>query len=160
MWCDSGFLAILRHKTLQYKSSLFLEPLVINRGGERCTHRWGLGRQPIYSGVAVMERESFRSPLARAIGLGSAKKGAQHWLAERLTAIALVPLSLWIVASIIARAGTDYAAFIGWLEAGFPRRPTRRITLLRHCACAVGDRTPLSQSAQLKRRESPRSRRS
>ena len=53
-----------------------------------------------------MERGRFRSPLARAIGLGSAKKGARHWFAERLTAIALVPLSLWFVASIIAHAGS------------------------------------------------------
>ena len=63
-----------------------------------------------------MERGRFRSPLARAIGLGSAKKGARHWFAERLTAIALVPLSLWFVASIIAYAGADFAVFIGWLR--------------------------------------------
>jgi succinate dehydrogenase / fumarate reductase, membrane anchor subunit len=60
--------------------------------------------------VALMERGPFRSPLARAIGLGSAKKGVQHWLAERLSVVALVPLSLWFVASIIA-----HAAFIRWL---------------------------------------------
>jgi succinate dehydrogenase / fumarate reductase membrane anchor subunit len=36
--------------------------------------------------------------------LGSAKKGTQHWLAERVTAIALVPLTLWLVASVIADA--------------------------------------------------------
>jgi succinate dehydrogenase/fumarate reductase transmembrane subunit len=76
----------------------------LSRGGERCIHRWGLGRQPVYSRVVLMERGSFRSPLARAIGLGSAKKGVQHWLAERLSVVALVPLSLWFVASIIAHA--------------------------------------------------------
>ena len=63
-----------------------------------------------------MERGPFRSPLARAIGLGTAKKGVQHWLAERLSAVALVPLSLWFVASIIAHVGADYAAFIRWLR--------------------------------------------
>jgi succinate dehydrogenase / fumarate reductase, membrane anchor subunit len=63
-----------------------------------------------------MGRDSFRSPLARAIGLGSAKKGSQQWWAERVTAVALVPLTLWFVASIIAYAGSDYAAFIAWLK--------------------------------------------
>ena len=57
-----------------------------------------------------MNRQSFRSPLARAIGLGSAKSGVQHWWAERVTAVALVPLCLWFVASIIAHAGSDYAS--------------------------------------------------
>lgn len=66
-----------------------------------------------------MTRQSFRSPLARAIGLGSAKAGVQHWWAERVTAIALVPLSLWFVASIIAHTGSDYAGFITWLRMPF-----------------------------------------
>jgi succinate dehydrogenase membrane anchor subunit len=65
--------------------------------------------------VALMNR-SFRSPLARAIGLGSAKKGSQHWWAVRVTAVALLPLTLWFVASIIALAGSDYVVFIAWLR--------------------------------------------
>jgi succinate dehydrogenase / fumarate reductase membrane anchor subunit len=66
-----------------------------------------------------MNRPSFRSPLGRAIGLGSAKSGLRHWLAERVTAVALVPLTLWFVASIIAHAGSDYTAFITWLRTPF-----------------------------------------
>ncbi|MDF2117939.1 succinate dehydrogenase, hydrophobic membrane anchor protein [Roseiarcaceae bacterium H3SJ34-1] len=66
-----------------------------------------------------MNRQSFRSPLARALGLGSAKRGSRHWLAERVTAIALVPLTVWFVASIIARAGSDYTAFVSWLSTPF-----------------------------------------
>ena len=57
-----------------------------------------------------------RSPLARAIGLGSAKEGVGHWWAERVSAVALVPLTLWFVASIIAHTGSDYATFIVWLR--------------------------------------------
>ena len=63
-----------------------------------------------------MTRSSFRSPLGRAIGLGSAKRGSRHWLAERVTAVALVPLTLWFVASIVAHAGSDYPVFIAWLK--------------------------------------------
>ena len=63
-----------------------------------------------------MNRRFFRSPLGRAIGLGSAKSGSHHWLLQRVTAVALVPLTLWFVASIIAHAGSDYPVFIGWLR--------------------------------------------
>jgi succinate dehydrogenase / fumarate reductase membrane anchor subunit len=63
-----------------------------------------------------MTRQSSRSPLARALGLGAAKSGVQHWWAERVTAVALVPLSLWFAASIIAHAGSDYAVFIAWIR--------------------------------------------
>jgi succinate dehydrogenase / fumarate reductase membrane anchor subunit len=56
-----------------------------------------------------------RSPLGRAIGLGSAKEGVEHWWGQRLSALALVPLSLWFVASVIAHAGADYQAFTQWV---------------------------------------------
>jgi succinate dehydrogenase / fumarate reductase membrane anchor subunit len=66
-----------------------------------------------------VDRPDGRSPLARAIGLGSAKEGAGAWWAERVTAVALVPLTLWFAASIIAHTGSDYATFIDWLRAPF-----------------------------------------
>lgn len=53
-----------------------------------------------------------RSPLGRAIGLGSAKEGVKEWWAERVSAVALVPLTLWFDASLIAHSGSDYAAFM------------------------------------------------
>jgi succinate dehydrogenase / fumarate reductase, membrane anchor subunit len=56
-----------------------------------------------------------RSPLGRALGLGSAKEGADHWWAQRLTAVALVPLALWFVASVIALAGADHTKVVDWL---------------------------------------------
>ena len=59
---------------------------------------------------------SLRSPLGRARGLGSAKSGTQHWWAQRLTAIALVPLVIWFVIAMVAATGSDYTnarAFIG-----------------------------------------------
>jgi succinate dehydrogenase / fumarate reductase membrane anchor subunit len=52
---------------------------------------------------------------ARARGLGSARHGSRAWRAERLTAVALVPLTLWLVASLVALGGADRAAFVAWL---------------------------------------------
>ena len=58
---------------------------------------------------------SLRSPLGRVRGLGAAKSGVTHWWAQRLTALALVPLSIWFVASLVAMAGADYATVRDWL---------------------------------------------
>jgi succinate dehydrogenase / fumarate reductase membrane anchor subunit len=60
--------------------------------------------------------QDMRTPLARAMGLGSAKEGVGAWWAERVSAVALVPLALWFAASIIAHTGSDYATFIVWLR--------------------------------------------
>lgn len=58
----------------------------------------------------------FRTPLARVRGLGSAKSGTHHWWMQRLTAVALVPLSLWFVASLINLATADHATVVAWLS--------------------------------------------
>lgn len=60
-----------------------------------------------------------RSDLARARGLGSAKEGVQHWWLQRLTALALVPLSLWFVISVVAMAGATRAELLDWLNSPF-----------------------------------------
>lgn len=51
---------------------------------------------------------------ARTRGLGSARRGTDAWRAERLTAVALVPLTLWLVTSLVALGGADRAAFVAW----------------------------------------------
>lgn len=63
--------------------------------------------------------KSLRSPVARARGLGSAKEGVQHWWMQRLTAIALIPLGIWLVASLVSLAGADHAAITQWLASPF-----------------------------------------
>lgn len=75
-----------------------------------------------------MNRRNMRSPLARAIGLGSAREGVGHWWAERVSAVALIPLMLWFTASIIAHTGSDYTTFVTWLRA--PLVATLMILLL------------------------------
>lgn len=63
-----------------------------------------------------MNEESMRSPLSRALGLGSAKTGVEQWWRERVSALALVPLTVWFAASIIAHTGSDYVTFVAWLR--------------------------------------------
>jgi succinate dehydrogenase / fumarate reductase membrane anchor subunit len=75
-----------------------------------------------------MDGHRFRSPLGRAMGLGSAKAGFEHWWTERITAIALIPLSVWFVASLIAYSGSSYQAFIDWI--GSPVTAVLMILLL------------------------------
>ncbi|MCG6863765.1 MAG: succinate dehydrogenase, hydrophobic membrane anchor protein [Chromatiaceae bacterium] len=58
---------------------------------------------------------SMRAPLARVRGHGSAKEGAHHWWAQRLSAIALVPLFLWFVASVASVGSADYATAVAWI---------------------------------------------
>lgn len=58
---------------------------------------------------------SMRSPLAKVRGHGSAKAGAHHWWAQRLSAVALIPLFLWFVASLAAVATADYETAVTWL---------------------------------------------
>ena len=63
-----------------------------------------------------MARRELRSPLGRAIGLGSAKEGVDHWWAQRVSAVALIVLGLWFVASLAALAGADRATVVAWLH--------------------------------------------
>lgn len=67
-----------------------------------------------------MASRRMRSPLGRAIGLGSAKEGVQHWWAQRVSALALVPLTLWFVIIVIKLAGADRAAFVQWVRQPVP----------------------------------------
>ncbi len=63
---------------------------------------------------------TMRSSLGRARGLGSAKDGVGHWWLQRMTAVALVPLTLWFAAAIICQAGAGHAEVTAWLASPFP----------------------------------------
>ena len=62
---------------------------------------------------------SLRSPLAKAVGLGSAKHGFSHWWWQRVTVIALVPLSVWFVYSVLTVMGMDHQYASDWLAQPF-----------------------------------------
>jgi len=57
-----------------------------------------------------------RTPLGRIRGLGSARSGTGHFWAQRLTAIASVPLVLALIILVIALAGRSHASVIATLS--------------------------------------------
>ena len=59
---------------------------------------------------------SLRSPLGRVLGLGAAKDGVQHWWEQRLTSLALVPLGIWFVVSLLALPALDHATVLAWMR--------------------------------------------
>jgi succinate dehydrogenase / fumarate reductase membrane anchor subunit len=59
---------------------------------------------------------SLRSPLRRVLGFGSAHDGVRHWWLQRLTSIALVPLSVWFVVSLLALPSLGYATLVAWMS--------------------------------------------
>ena len=71
---------------------------------------------------------SYRTPLSRARGLGSAKHGVGHWIAERVSAVALVPLTLWAVWAVLLLARGDYDFAVAWI--GQPLNAVLMVLLL------------------------------
>lgn len=60
--------------------------------------------------MSAPPRTSFRTPLGRVEGLGAARTGTHHFWHQRMTAVALVPLSIWFVASALAYVGAEQGA--------------------------------------------------
>jgi succinate dehydrogenase / fumarate reductase membrane anchor subunit len=60
--------------------------------------------------------DGFRHPIKTARGLGAAKSGLHHWWVQRVTAVALVPLSLWFVANASWLFWADHAAARAFLS--------------------------------------------
>ena len=58
----------------------------------------------------------YRTPLSRARGLGSAKDGVNRFIGERVTSIALVPLSLWAVYAVLQVAPAGYQGAVELLH--------------------------------------------
>ena len=66
-----------------------------------------------------------RSPLGRALGLGTAGGAARHWWAQRIGALALAPLGAWFVVALLCLPDLHYATVRAW--AG---RPVNAVLLL------------------------------
>jgi succinate dehydrogenase / fumarate reductase membrane anchor subunit len=59
--------------------------------------------------------KSLRSPLGRVVGLGSAKSGVHHWWLQRLTSVALVPLTVWFTVSLLSLPSLEHVTVISWM---------------------------------------------
>jgi succinate dehydrogenase / fumarate reductase membrane anchor subunit len=59
-----------------------------------------------------MSNSKFRTPLKNVRGLGSAKSGTEHFIHQRLTATALVVLSIWFLCLVLSLLGADYATAV------------------------------------------------
>jgi succinate dehydrogenase / fumarate reductase, membrane anchor subunit len=57
-----------------------------------------------------------RSDLGRVRGLGSAKSGTSHFIHQRMTAVALLLLSVFLLASLLRNVGADYVTMTEWLR--------------------------------------------
>lgn len=53
--------------------------------------------------------------IGRVRGLGSARHGAHHWLAQRYTAVGNLLLVLWLIFSLLTLPGLDYDSVVLWI---------------------------------------------
>ena len=53
--------------------------------------------------------------IGRVRGLGSARHGAHHWLAQRYTAVGNLLLVLWLIFSVLQMPGLDYVSVTSWI---------------------------------------------
>ncbi|ALL11990.1 succinate dehydrogenase, hydrophobic membrane anchor protein [Caulobacter henricii] len=65
--------------------------------------------------MAEKASERFRTPLSRARGMGAARHGVGHFITERVSGIALIPLSLWGVFAGLELAASDFDGATLWL---------------------------------------------
>jgi succinate dehydrogenase membrane anchor subunit len=79
------------------------------------------------------------SVLRRVRHLGSARSGLQEWRLQRWTAVALVPLGLYFVASMLRLATSDQMTAAAWLAAPVPALLTILfvIALLAHAVVGL-----------------------
>ena len=63
-----------------------------------------------------LQVDIMRSELSRARGMGSAKSGVGHWWAQRVSAIALAPLTLWFIYNVLALGAAPHEAVVAWMS--------------------------------------------
>ena len=60
-----------------------------------------------------------RTMLGKVRGSGSAKNGSHHWWRQRLTAIGLLPLVVWLLVSLVGLIGSDHSQVVKWVSSPF-----------------------------------------
>ena len=74
---------------------------------------------------------SLRSPLGRVRGMGSAKGGTHHWWMQRVTSMALLPLTIWLVFALARMPNATWLEATIWIG-----RPFNAVLLLSFLAAA------------------------
>ena len=63
---------------------------------------------------------SLRTPLGRVLYHGAARgEAVSHWIVERVTGLALAPLSIWLLVQLLSLPQSDYAAVTAWIATGW-----------------------------------------
>ena len=94
-----------------------------HRGGDAAAvdrRPGGVVRRAMSGTSKTPQVDIMRSPLGRARGLGAARAGAAHWWAQRLTALALVPLTLWFLCAVIRMIGATRDDVVFWMAGPLP----------------------------------------
>jgi succinate dehydrogenase / fumarate reductase, membrane anchor subunit len=68
------------------------------------------------SSLIKWQKGGLKSPAARAQGLGSAKSGTHHWIAQRVTAVGNLVLGLWLLCTMVCNAPMNYTDAVLWIS--------------------------------------------
>src|SRR6266446_10693540 len=99
-----------------------------------------MASSPSLSNSTALRDESV---LRRVRHLGSARDGLQEWRLQRRTALALIPLGLYFVASILRLATSDQVTAAAWLASPVPALLTILFVLALLAHAVVGMRSVL-----------------
>lgn len=61
------------------------------------------------------KNDGLKTPLARALGLGSAHGALHHWVAQRVTGVFAIPLTFWLVWAVLQLKNLPYAGVVDWM---------------------------------------------
>ncbi|MBL4802795.1 MAG: succinate dehydrogenase, hydrophobic membrane anchor protein [Emcibacter sp.] len=75
---------------------------------------------------------NLNTPISKVRGLGSAKSGTHHWWMQKIAAVALVPLTIWFVASIVQLTQADYFTVKAWMSS-----PVSAIAMLMYIVIGI-----------------------
>ena len=81
------------------------------------------------------------TPLKRVRGLGTAHRGTETFWRQRLTALANIPLVIFLILSIVSHIGADY----GTVKAYFAQMPVAILTLALVISVAIHMRIGLKE---------------
>ncbi|MBQ1560148.1 MULTISPECIES: succinate dehydrogenase, hydrophobic membrane anchor protein [Caulobacter] len=81
-----------------------------------------MGYRPRERSVLIMSKndlfqpQQFRTPLSRARGMGASRHGVSHFITERVSGLALAPLSIWGVFAALKLIGADQQTAAAWVS--------------------------------------------